>query len=249
MSRYTIDNIEFPSVTEIIDSCFDKSDALIGWATGEMLKWIRENTNEQMDYKSIMEIVGLSRFKFREVSGNAIDTGTQVHDLIEDYIKFGIDKTSKRDYNDNIKNAFLAFLDWEKVNNIKWVESEIVVYSKEIYVAGRLDAICYYQDKLYCIDFKSSKGFYDGYDLQIAAYPMMYNEMKYSQKIKKPGFKGIEEIVNCGILRLDKESGVPEWKDYSKNLDRKWDAFNKLVDFFYIYKNRRLKNNPRVKII
>jgi hypothetical protein len=230
--------VEFPSTTEIIDACFDKSDGLIGWATGEMYKWVKQNTSPEMDYESIMNAVSVGRFKFREVSETAKDNGTAVHDLIEDYIKFGINKTTGRDYNDQIKNAFEAFLQWEKDNQIKWIESELKVYDTEIYVAGKMDALCYYNDEVYVIDFKSSKGFYDGFDLQIASYTYLYNSMEASTV----------KVNHCGILRLDKETGLPEFKDYSKNLDRKYEAFLKLVDFYYLYKNRRLKNNPRTNI-
>jgi hypothetical protein len=206
-----------------------------------MLKWIKQNTLPEMDYQTIMDIVNVSRFKFRDMSETAKDNGSIVHGLIEDYIKFGIDKTSKRDYNDQVINSFHAFLQWEKDNKVKWRESEKTVFSKDIYVSGTLDAICEYQDKLYCIDFKSSKGFYDGYDLQIAAYTYLYNSMLNYEDLED------QEIKNCGILRLDKETGEPEFKDYSKNIELKYEAFLKLVDFFYLYKNRRLKNNPRVR--
>lgn len=239
MARYTINDIEYPSCTEILDDCTDKSDALMPWVAGEIIKYIRQNTNDQMNYVEIMDIVNLSRFKYRDTSKEALDNGSIVHGLIEDYIKFGIDKTAKREYNEQITSAFLAFLTWEKDNNVKWLESEIMVYSNNIYVAGRLDAVCMYQDKKYVVDFKSSKGFYDGYDLQVAAYSYLYNDM--------PDRKIEDQIKNCLILRLDKETGIPEDKDYSKDIDRKYQAFTKLVDYFYLYKNRRLKNNPRAK--
>jgi hypothetical protein len=34
-----------------------------------------------------------------------------------------------------------AFLDWEKENKVKWIESELLIYSKEHDYCGRADAI------------------------------------------------------------------------------------------------------------
>lgn len=237
MARYTIEGVEYPSCTEIIDECFDKSDGLTAWASTETVKFIQQSITREMSFDDMMEIISLARFKYRDASKNAMDTGTIVHGLIEDYIKFGIDKTSGRDYNDNVINAFHAFLAWEKENDVKWIESEMTIYDPDICVAGRLDAVCYIKGVITVIDFKSSKAFYDGYDLQISAYFKIYNNML-------PAISHYNTL-QCGILRLDKETGMPEYKDYSKNIDRKYEAFLKLVDFFYLYKKRRLKNNKR----
>jgi|GEM_PF-5374228 len=49
-----------------------------------------------------------------------------------------------------------------------------------------------------------------------------------------------------GILRLDKDTGLPEWKDYSDKYETKLISFLSLLDYYYKDKKRRLKNNPRV---
>ena len=111
----------------------------------------------------------------------------------------------------------------------------MTIISAEHCYAGTLDAVAKIGDKKYVIDFKTSKGFYSGYQKQISAYALAYTEMT-----------GIP-VDGCGILRIDKESGLPEWKDCTKNRERKESAFLKLLDFFYEDKKRRLKNNKRVK--
>ena len=88
--------------------------------------------------------------------------------------------------------------------------------------------------KLAVIDFKTSKGFYDGYDMQIAAYAYAYAE--------NTG----READEIGILRLDKLTGEPFYKDYTKKREAAFDTFCFLLQFYYRYKKRRLKNNPFV---
>ena len=110
------------------------------------------------------------------------------------------------------------------------------IYNADLGIAGTLDAIATLKNgERTLIDFKSSKGFYDGYDMQIYAYRYMAEQ------------KG--EVLNGqGILRLDKATGEPEYKAYkNKNYERKLKAFMALVDFYYLIKNRRLKNNKRVE--
>ena len=55
------------------------------------------------------------------------------------------------------------------------------------------------------------------------------------------------QVDGCGVLRLDKITGQPEFKDYSEGYERKLGAFLALVEFYYKDKKRRLKNNPKVK--
>jgi hypothetical protein len=70
--------------------------------------------------------------------------------------------------------------------------------------------------------------------MQIAAYRKAAEEMGH-------------KVEGTGILRLDKVTGDPEWKDYSKDYDRDVTAFLKLLDFYYHAKTRRLRNNKFVQ--
>ncbi|GAH23405.1 unnamed protein product, partial [marine sediment metagenome] len=69
--------------------------------------------------------------------------------------------------------------------------------------------------KKYVIDFKSSKKFYDEMPLQVSAYRRAYC---YECRLA-------EHPEGMGVLRLDKETGIPEWKDYSKVYTKKLTAF------------------------
>ena len=42
-----------------------------------------------------------------------------------------------------------------------------------------------------------------------------------------------EYIEGCGVLRLDKETGLPEWKDTSKTYEQDLKVFNSMVQLYY----------------
>lgn len=81
----------------------------------------------------------------------AADKGTSVHDSIENFIKFGIE-----DVNPEHRNYFEAFLEWwDEVRPIV-VGSEIRIYHKLLGYGGTIDLLCYIEDKLTLIDFKTT---------------------------------------------------------------------------------------------
>ncbi len=221
---YGIEDIEYPSVTTII-GVLDKSTALMPWAVNCALKFVAENIGKVGTEAAI----GQAHSAWRNIRDEAADIGTEIHDLIHKYIRFGKDATGTM--RPEVQNGFLAFLDWEKTHAVKWHNTEMQVFSRVHGFAGTLDAICTFDGKKYLIDFKSSKGFYDGFDMQLAAYRTAAAEMGH-------------QTEGCGILRLDKLTGEPEWKDYSDIQDRAQNAFLALVRFYYLQKDRRLKNNP-----
>ncbi|NHZ85784.1 MAG: hypothetical protein GWP19_07875 [Planctomycetia bacterium] len=231
MARYTINDIEYPSVTEII-GMLDKSSALMGWVAKSMGEYI---IKYQEDYDDLKDLVQKAKYSYKDISAEAMDIGSEIHGLIEIYIKHKIDPTKGKTLHESVSNGYLAFLEWEKENIKEWFYSERPIHDLDIGYAGTLDAIAKMKDnKVIVIDFKSSKGFYDGYDLQISAYRAA------AEKIDKIKYDGM------GVLRLDKETGLPQYKDYSNIYENKLEAFIKLTDFYYAYKKRRLKNNPRV---
>jgi len=225
---YGIDGVEYPSVTTIL-SVLNKGDALLGWAVKCATNHVRlglKNGNADME---TLLLSAETEWKF--VRDEAGDIGTEIHTLIHRYIQFGKDATGA--LRPEVENGFLAFLDWEKAHRVQWMQTEMPIVSRAHGFAGTLDAICLFDGKKYLIDFKSSKAFYDGFEMQLAAYRVGAAEL------------GIQ-TEGCGILRLDKETGLPEWKDYTSKQDQAEKAFLALVRFYYLQKNRMLKNNPFV---
>ncbi len=225
MSRiYTIDGTEFPSVTTILE-ILDKSDALIPWAVRCAVEYVRENMSDESDLESVLQ---KAVFEWRSVKDKAADIGTQIHDAIEQWIKYGTKLTSHP--SPNVMQGFAAFLQWEKEHSVKWLHSESKIVNHDRGYAGTLDAICEYEGRKMVIDFKSSKGFYDTFGMQIAAYKFAAEAMGHPTD-------------GCGILRLDKTTGLPEFKDYTKRYPQDLAAFLSLLGFYYTYKKRRLQNN------
>ena len=128
MARYTIDGIEYPSVTQIT-GLLDKSDSLIPWAVKQMGLWITKNTEIDGDcYKVTAEQLAIAQKEFREVSDEAKDIGSEVHNMIEYYIKAKMNNAEPPkydgEYRTEVENGFLAFLEWEKQNVKSWIECE-----------------------------------------------------------------------------------------------------------------------------
>lgn len=241
--KYTFEGKDYPSVTTVL-GLLDKSPALMGWATGCMEKYIVEKVREfELNYddlqpETVREIVKEARFNYRDVSKDAMAIGTEVHNLIEQHIKAKINGTEFdiKGAREEVENGYLAFLEWEKENVVKYHETEMNVYNKESGYAGTLDNVSELKDGLYTIDFKTSKGgkIYDEAKMQVSAYA------NSDQVKEKYGDTGI------GVLALDKETGLPNFETYSKEQQkRELNSFLKLLDFYYS-KNRLLKNNPRV---
>lgn len=223
---YTIDGIDMPSVTSVLGTV-DKSDALIPWAVRQCTKFIRENKGNRESYPTLDRLLESAENNWRTVRNEAADTGTQAHNEIEEYIKRGVIPSDTP--------AFTAFKSWEEQHGVIWKRSELTVHHPGEFYAGTLDAVCLFEGKPYVIDFKTSNGFYDTFGMQIAAY---------GEASKAWGV----EIEGGGILRLDKTTGLPEWRDYSHRMARDYAAFLHLLDFWYSVSERKLKNNPRIAL-
>ncbi|MCL2793600.1 MAG: hypothetical protein FWD87_10990 [Spirochaetaceae bacterium] len=236
---YEKNGIEYPSVTTIL-GILDKSAALKQWAANCACEHIRNNLEvikNPQGAHDIDQLLKEAATAFNRTSEKALDIGSQVHNAIERYIK------EKRDLSgelpEGVQNGFLAFLEWESKNHVVWEKSEIEIVSTKYGYAGTADAIAVINGHRYLIDFKTSKAIYDEYRMQLAAYLLGWND-EYAGDVK---------IDNAAVLRLDKETGEPEFRDLSKDIGDRSRAFLKLLDYYYFEKKRKLKNNPFVKAV
>jgi hypothetical protein len=122
------------------------------------------------------------------------EEGTQVHNLIEEYlngdtIKFLDDKNFPK-YKPDIWQMFLRFVEFWETYNPVLIETEVHLFSDEIKVAGTCDLVCEIDGERWIIDFKTSNHIHLTYDLQTAIYKKCYVECFG------------KEINNCGILWL-----------------------------------------------
>jgi len=219
MSRhYKHDGLELPSVTTIISDCTNNSAPLVQWAANMVTEWIRENCVDtggndepvQGLYNVYDEDLEKARFNFRSVSQKALDIGSEVHNAIEMHLQ-GLPYTLTTK---EAQNGFKAFVEWAETAQLKPIALEQKIYGDGW--AGTLDFNGYYQGKKYVIDWKTSKAFYSEMQYQVAAYRSV-----------------TEGIEGCGLLRLDKETGMPHFKDTSKTYENDLLIFNKMVELFF----------------
>lgn len=220
---YEKDGKKYPSVTTIIGECTDKSQALIQWAANMVVEWIRQNCKPVLIMNDVFYPVLNTELEqacknFREVSQKALDIGSEVHAAIEYYFKTG---EEPQDPKLEVESAFLAFLEWQDEYKIKAIETEHTIYG-DCY-AGTTDLICWLDNRKYIVDFKTSKALY-GRDsfYQVAAYRAAANP----------------DIEGCGVLRIDKESGYPDWHDSSKKYLQDLNVFIKMTELYFAKHSR-----------
>ena len=213
MHYYNKGELKLPSVTTIESDCTDKSQALCQWSANMVCEWIKQKIKPSCgEWTVTEEDLDKARMNYREVSKDALDIGSTVHAAIEEWLKTG---NEPKDPRPEVLSAFLAFLEFFDAHNMETIEVEFTVYGD--YWAGTLDLYCEFNGKRYVIDFKTSKAHYPNeMGPQIAAYRSRVND----------------KVDGCGILRLDKITGYPDWKDYSKRYIRDLEHFSLMVPLY-----------------
>ncbi len=178
-----------PGVTSIT-GLIDKSRILMGWQE----RITREDLIAELD-KNLpitVEVIKRATSLHRTRKEAAATAGTMVHEFAE---HFSLGLKPEMPENEQARNGCLAFLKWVESEKIKLSNPEQLVYSKKNDYAGIADSDGKRGQKLFLLDYKTSKGIYPEMRIQTSAYREALEEMK---KIK---YEGI------WILRFDKESG------------------------------------------
>jgi hypothetical protein len=212
---YPRNNTEYASVTTI-GGVMDKP-ALLPWAVGCAVRYLHthmEELTKEITEERVREITKASQAHYKEISAEAMDIGTRSHEAIHLFLR-----DQPYTITPDIENPFYAFVHWAVDNDLKLEKSEQVLYNDQHKYAGTCDFIGIFQKKRYIVDFKTSRGFYEPeMPMQLAAYAACVD--------------GIEGI---GVLRLDKETGMPEWKDYTDVRDKSFRTFLSALDIFYTW--------------
>jgi len=152
MKTYTIDAIEYPSVTEIL-KVINKPG---------LIEWFKRT--------SFSEIV--------EKTEKAISIGDIVHDVIHKLLKGErVEIRINPEYVSSVQSCVSAFLDWKKKCGLKVIETEKLVVSKKHFYAGTFDFVGKLDGKIILADWKTSSAIYKEYLVQVAAYKIAYEEM------------------------------------------------------------------------
>jgi len=218
---YPINGKKLASVTTIVDDCTNKALPLSIWSANQTQEWIKQNCIQASNkpiYLASEDDLNQARFKFREVSQEALDVGSEVHNAIEIWLAHGKEPIKPRP---EVLAGFLAFLEWADANKLKTIATELTVHDDRS--AGTLDWVGYLNDHVTVTDFKTSKAIYaQEMRIQTAAYRYFWN-----QDTKNP------TAVRNAVLRLDKQTGFYEFRDFSKSYLKDLDVYQKMVDLFY----------------
>lgn len=174
-----------PGTTTIIGR-FKDSGALVQWAYKQGREHERLVWQGRPAPKSLYEKVE-----------EAADIGTIVHSLIEKHIKMqpvNMEEFEKMD--PRVKSSFDAYLQWERINGLKILETEMPLVSEEMRFGGTPDAIGRIGDELCLIDWKTSNRVYTDHIIQCAAYCYLVNERE-----------GKEVVKTAHLCRFSKEHG------------------------------------------
>lgn len=191
--QYTLNNKVVPSVTKILGIV--NKPALVAWAANSAIDYVSKQieAGELYDEIQLESIWDAGRKNHYQKKTDAGTIGSFVHNWVEDYIK---GKKPAMPVNVDLQEAIKKFLGWKIDNEVEFLTSEQVCYSKKYNYTGTLDFICKIDGKLYLGDLKTSKGIYPEYLMQTAAY----------RKAREEEYPD-EDYSGQMILRIGKEGG------------------------------------------
>jgi hypothetical protein len=207
----------YPSVTTIIGDCLNKAGALNQWAANSAVGSVKDHW-EEMQGMGIGECLNAARFDYKRLSREALDIGSEFHNIAEHALKCpGMFIEADRNVDINIlDNCVDAFESWRENNEIDVIETERTVLGE--HWGGTLDLECDLNGIHTIVDYKTSKAFYmDSMLPQLAAY------------------WSVTDAEEAGILRVDKETGEYEYKRLKKKqLEKGLRIFNAMLNLYLI---------------
>lgn len=120
-----------------------------------------------------------------KIKDEAADIGTAIHDACETQTRywlaqargeFGFPPVDVAALADDVAMGYRAWLDWVTVNDVKFIDAECAVYSRQLNICGQVDAVAIVNEHLTIVDYKTGKSIYGEAGLQVAAYAQAYNE-------------------------------------------------------------------------
>lgn len=192
---YTLNGIEYPSVTNIL-KILNKS-SLVGWAN----------------------FMGFKRIRVEDVLKESSAVGTYVHYLAQckvmdkEYVRYDI-RNRKRLI--EVGMRYHSFLDFYNENKMEAEFMEKSFISEKLKYAGTMDFYGKLNGKMTLLDFKTSKGFYDSMFMQLAAYNLLLKE----NNLPVENFAILLILpTGCRIKELTYEELIPYEKVFLKLLE------------------------------
>jgi len=191
--------------------------ALISWAANMAVDYIDEKlpvkrdnnvlSVDADDFKRILEEARKAHTRKKETAG---EKGKDIHALIEERIKGAIKNNNGMidpqaiDENDQIQK----FIEWTQDNKVKFLESELHLYSESKFLGGVCDFVAEIDGEKWIGDIKTG-GVYPEAFYQMAGYQILMEEMKIYPDIKGHiviGLKNGELVEKRSISNEDNQA-------------------------------------------
>lgn len=201
---------------------------LIQWSANMAVEYILASAITKGKDTLIIPLSALDEAKtaHRKKKEKAGDWGKEVHKHIEMYVKEG--KELPEGVEENVKKSFLHFVNWAKENKVKFLGSEVNVYSRDMWVGGICDLVVEIDGKKWIADIKTGSGIYPEHFWQMGSYDMCMNEMK------------IHDTIEGYIVLNIKKDGTFEEKRSVSNEDNR-SAFKAALTIYRL--QEKLKNS------
>lgn len=180
--RYRTPDGEFPSVTTILKVLGLATEGLIKWSANEERKAVLEACAEVFAEgvdggpaefaDAVEQRIGKARAHQKQLTKGA-EVGSAIHQEIQrqTMMMLGGPVTMPGPMPDAAQLAVMAWSDWLKDSGLRPFRAEQTVWDAELGYAGTIDLLAYDpNDDLILADYKSSKGIYDDFHLQVGAY-------------------------------------------------------------------------------
>lgn len=186
--RYQVDGVNKRGVTSVLSTI--GKPALINWAVKVGAEAVQKFFCQQvqnpgqdgftLSYKDASKAIRMFKGEHTKISKKAATNGTEIHAEIEQYVKSRI-AGEKLGTFDGESISIIAFREWERRNNVKFLFSEEKVYSSILDVCGTVDIIAEVNGKVSIVDIKTSRSIYPEYFLQLCAYKMLAEQTLFVQ--------------------------------------------------------------------
>lgn len=225
--KYVIDDDQKIGVTTITGVI--NKEALMLWPLQEAMTYLKAMLNPAplgslYEREFMIDVLENASKAYLKKQLRGTDAGTAGHEWLESYLRAikdgtdipyrmqklrvntiveGSDEYIRATDHNNIVDAIENFIEWMKEHEVKVLDVERIVYSKEYDYCGRFDAILEIDGKNYIIDFKTSN---PSRDFALGIYPENFSQLggydvAFTEEF--PDYK----IDGQGVINLSKKTG------------------------------------------
>jgi len=190
----------------------DKSRFLIPWAlnlaAAHLRQYFENSSSTTYTAEELLPLIDEAIKQHTIKKEEAASIGSIVHGFAEEYARFrlciGPEPQISEEWDERATTGVSGFLDWFNAHEVKFIETERLLYSRQHGYVGITDVVASVDGKKYLMDYKTSKGIYNEQFYQLSAYWGAYEE--------EMG----EQLDGGAILHFDKESGAFTFKEVSR---------------------------------